>query len=392
MTTYATRLTTVLGAGVDRVRRWSQGSSQEEQHQQRSAIRFATTSEEEQEQEQEQEEAISDSSTATPPHSPTTNLLAPTLEPRSGPEGRRRREGGERGGLEDTASEETLVIVESPATLRPPVPVIDQVRDTDATAATMPSPEGPANSAATATARMSPQSARNAALPEDDGQRRLRQKLSDITRSNLPERERARKMHQVMTEKWNASRASKVVMQQVAGDAQSPSTPTSPTLIAISDDPGKPNPYKLLPGDSDKTYYTGPGTASGEGEAAAPPAQVLGCSHYRRGVRLQCSTCERWHTCRFCHDENEDHALVRRETKNMLCMHCGRPQPAQQDCRFCGVRSAKYYCDKVPRLSSIARVRKLTMSWRCSANSGTMTHRRAYITAMTVGYVALVRA
>jgi len=156
-------------------------------------------------------------------------------------------------------------------------------------------------------------------------------------------------MHQIMTEKWHKSRASKVVLQQQIVGGGNAVTPTSPSLPALTGDPDpsdKANPYKLLPGDSRKTYYAGPNPPVPEGDDCEAP-KVLGCSHYRRGVRLQCSTCERWHTCRFCHDENEDHALVRRETKNMLCMHCGRPQPAQQDCRFCGVRSAKYYCDKV---------------------------------------------
>ncbi|KAF8544077.1 zinc-ribbon-domain-containing protein [Trichophaea hybrida] len=206
----------------------------------------------------------------------------------------------------------------------------------------MPPPEGHLN-AAVATASIITTSQRaipikSSALPEDDGQSQLRQKLSDITRSNLPERERAKKMHQIMTEKWNASRASKAALL-----ADLSTIPTAPTFNETTVDPDpsdKTNPYKLQPGDSEKTYYTGPGSN--------PDSEFveLGCSHYRRGVRLQCSTCERWHTCRFCHDENEDHALVRRETKSMLCMHCGRPQPAQQDCRFCGVRSAKYYCDK----------------------------------------------
>jgi len=38
---------------------------------------------------------------------------------------------------------------------------------------------------------------------------------------------------------------------------------------------------------------------------------ILGCQHYRRGVKLQCSTCNHWATCRYCHDEEEDHKLIR---------------------------------------------------------------------------------
>lgn len=38
---------------------------------------------------------------------------------------------------------------------------------------------------------------------------------------------------------------------------------------------------------------------------------ILGCQHYRRGAKLQCSTCNHWATCRYCHDEEEDHKLIR---------------------------------------------------------------------------------
>lgn len=50
--------------------------------------------------------------------------------------------------------------------------------------------------------------------------------------------------------------------------------------------------------DKQKTYFD---------EAHA----ILGCQHYRRGAKLQCSTCNLWATCRYCHDEQEDHKLIR---------------------------------------------------------------------------------
>jgi hypothetical protein len=40
---------------------------------------------------------------------------------------------------------------------------------------------------------------------------------------------------------------------------------------------------------------------------------ILGCKHYRRGAKLQCSTCNHWATCRYCHDDEEDHKLIRYE-------------------------------------------------------------------------------
>jgi len=76
-----------------------------------------------------------------------------------------------------------------------------------------------------------------------------------------------------------------------------------------------------------------------------PPRQVLGCQHYRRNVKLQCSTCCKWYTCRFCHDAAEDHVLVRKETKNMLCMVCAVAQRASDVCINCGTTAARYYCN-----------------------------------------------
>ena len=87
---------------------------------------------------------------------------------------------------------------------------------------------------------------------------------------------------------------------------------------------------------------------------------ILGCQHYRRGAKLQCSTCHHWATCRYCHDEHEDHKLIRyasmvlfrssypirKDTRNMICMHCATAQSAAQYCQNCHIRLARYYCDK----------------------------------------------
>ncbi|KAL4975492.1 zinc-ribbon-domain-containing protein [Aspergillus desertorum] len=70
----------------------------------------------------------------------------------------------------------------------------------------------------------------------------------------------------------------------------------------------------------------------------------LGCPHYQRNVKLQCFDCKKWYTCRFCHDEVEDHRLDRPKTENMLCMLCGHAQPAAQYCKWCGGLAAQYYC------------------------------------------------
>ncbi|KAL1916101.1 uncharacterized protein VTP21DRAFT_6105 [Calcarisporiella thermophila] len=73
---------------------------------------------------------------------------------------------------------------------------------------------------------------------------------------------------------------------------------------------------------------------------------ILGCKHYRRGAKLQADCCGRWFTCRFCHDEATDHAIVRHNTKYMLCMYCRTPQPAAQSCSSCQRQLARYFCTK----------------------------------------------
>ena len=60
-------------------------------------------------------------------------------------------------------------------------------------------------------------------------------------------------------------------------------------------------PDILTEADICKTYYN-------EKEG------ILGCPHYRRGAKLQCGTCGQWATCHYCHDEREDHRLVRYST------------------------------------------------------------------------------
>ncbi|KAG0310294.1 hypothetical protein BGZ99_000467 [Dissophora globulifera] len=71
----------------------------------------------------------------------------------------------------------------------------------------------------------------------------------------------------------------------------------------------------------------------------------LGCKHYMRGCKLKANCCGKWFNCRFCHDDASDHAIVRSETKVMLCMHCQTTQPAAQNCSSCKACLAHYYCD-----------------------------------------------
>lgn len=205
-------------------------------------------------------------------------------------------------------------------------------------------------------------------LPADDGNSYMRKKILAIQESSISSNEKARLIHQIMTENYTLSQSNLLATRQIR--ALSPSSlvsqehlATSPSVQSLEDPMqvtpptsshviDQTNPFHLSPGDLKMTYYSKPENLSETGGMrnsgsldSLDEQPALGCQHYKRNVKLQCSTCERWYTCRFCHDEAENHSLNRRATKNMLCMLCGHAQAASGECQRCGEPSARYYCD-----------------------------------------------
>jgi uncharacterized CHY-type Zn-finger protein len=211
-------------------------------------------------------------------------------------------------------------------------------------------------------------------LPEDDGMGILRRKIHAIRDKAVPTDEKARLIHSLMTESYTSSQNS---FSRQASISRSPSsirslqrslTPTSPrirrsfdqlslALHSSTDTTEFSNMYNLAPQDLEPTFVPKDGLDTSTSGIQAPVTEclddpdyseeeeeVLGCRHYKRNVKLQCYTCRRWYTCRFCHDDAEDHSLDRRKTENMLCMLCGLPQPTAQWCKGCGERAASYFC------------------------------------------------
>lgn len=209
----------------------------------------------------------------------------------------------------------------------------------------------------------------DAALPADDGMGHMRKQIIAIQRTNSSSEEKARLVHGLMTEKHNSSQqnlhASHLSRAQSPGSMHSsdrPFTPSSPKSVdslgrtvspptSSSSNAVPTNPFQLSPEDLKPTYHhtssNDPKNGDNEGSSmeVEEVSKALGCEHYKRNIKLQCSACNRWYTCRFCHDAVEDHMLNRRETKNMLCMLCGCAQPASEECALCSERGAWYYCD-----------------------------------------------
>uniref|UniRef100_A0A093UXX4 Putative RING finger protein C2F3.16 n=1 Tax=Talaromyces marneffei PM1 TaxID=1077442 RepID=A0A093UXX4_TALMA len=221
-------------------------------------------------------------------------------------------------------------------------------------------------------------------LPEDDGMADLRRRIHAIRDNDASGIQKARLIHSLMIESYEAARAT--FSERPTSLSQSPtrirsrehSTASSlprirrlsnmsfDDLIERSTAASVREYYNVSTEDLEPTFAPKDidlTTGNIEESPAANPVpaienddnlsnsdyadediQVLGCLHYKRNVKLQCYTCKKWYTCRFCHNQSEDHALERQKTENMLCMLCGLPQPAAQWCKGCGERAASYFC------------------------------------------------
>ncbi|OTA57862.1 zf-CHY-domain-containing protein [Hypoxylon sp. EC38] len=198
---------------------------------------------------------------------------------------------------------------------------------------------------------------RRKSLPEDDGMGVLRKRIFAIQAQDIKASEKAHLMHQLLQEGYAKSKK--------AAPAERPLTPSSPLTSdqrrsqgplesfkfwqTLLDETETREEFDLTPEDLQPTFAPPRGPSEDTGEDVEDPEDLdyrpFGCEHYRRNVKLQCSTCNRWYTCRFCHDKVEDHNLIRKDTKNMLCMFCGTAQRAGDVCVTCGASAARYYCN-----------------------------------------------
>jgi tyrosyl-DNA phosphodiesterase 2 len=207
-------------------------------------------------------------------------------------------------------------------------------------------------------------------LPADDGMKHLRQRILNIQSSSITHDQKRYLMQQLLTESYaNAKRAKTVAQGKVEirprqngylEDSETPSASTSreigfgvTALETIKSWTGLDGKAAIYASEEDRlpTYVPTSATVVVDDEedpddvdTAEGAALVLGCNHYRRNVKMQCVTCEKWYTCRLCHDEVEEHTLPRRLTKHMLCMLCGHPQKVSDTCVNCNESAARYYC------------------------------------------------
>lgn len=190
-------------------------------------------------------------------------------------------------------------------------------------------------------------------LPEDDGMGQMRKRILDIQQLSAPSAEKSRLMHTLMMEQYFQAPRLSGLRPHSPSSLRSHERPFTPVSSQSNEILPMESPNTVFSAEDEltitederkATYYVPASNKDGSTEVQIANDRQFGCTHYKRNVKLQCSACHRWYTCRFCHDQNEDHCLNRRATRNMLCMACGCPQPASKVCKSCGQLAAWYFC------------------------------------------------
>ncbi|KAL2880198.1 hypothetical protein SGCOL_004585 [Colletotrichum sp. CLE4] len=140
-------------------------------------------------------------------------------------------------------------------------------------------------------------------LPADDGMGAMRKRLLDIQSQDIAADDKARLMHEALMEGYRKSRdaprqANAPASVIPAGEAWEQTLPMAP-LESLKfwqhsiGEPSSPEKFVLTADDVRPTYAASKLATREEPEGAV----ILGCQHYRRNVKLQCSTCAKWYTC-----------------------------------------------------------------------------------------------
>ncbi|KAI4190462.1 MAG: hypothetical protein L6R41_000767 [Letrouitia leprolyta] len=163
---------------------------------------------------------------------------------------------------------------------------------------------------------------RSRRLPADDGMGSMRKRIAAIQRTDSSSSEKARMIHDLMTEQYNSSQSSlhasnsfrarspaslgsherpitPASLRSMDNSVQCTSPPTSLSSVADTSNPFnlsfedlKPTFYEKLPSNQ-PTAVTGTRSTDQVSDASEDDSKPLGCRHYRRNIKLQCSACYR---------------------------------------------------------------------------------------------------
>ncbi|CAK4725319.1 hypothetical protein LEN26_018031 [Aphanomyces euteiches] len=147
----------------------------------------------------------------------------------------------------------------------------------------------------------------------DSAQANLKARIMEIqTNKSLTPKEKADGMQKIMMQQWTEAQE-RLTPKQTEPKPETPVADSDRTVVTYH--------------NADKT--------------------IMGCSHYQRKCKLYGKCCNKFYTCRFCHDEQEKHQFDRYATEKISCMQCHTVQPVGKKCAndACGIEFARYFCD-----------------------------------------------
>tara|TARA_B100001094_G_C18160719_1_gene789145 strand:- start:378 stop:1262 length:885 start_codon:yes stop_codon:yes gene_type:complete len=72
---------------------------------------------------------------------------------------------------------------------------------------------------------------------------------------------------------------------------------------------------------------------------------IKSCEHYNRNCMIFADCCDKFYSCRLCHDENEDHPIDRYKIKTIICKKCKTIQDKSNKCIDCNIEFSDYFCN-----------------------------------------------
>ena len=72
--------------------------------------------------------------------------------------------------------------------------------------------------------------------------------------------------------------------------------------------------------------------------------QLTHFSFLSLSVYSQTPCCKKLYSCRYCHDDHENHTFNRKTVTELICTECETRQKVQTNCQNCGIRFGKYTC------------------------------------------------
>jgi RING finger/CHY zinc finger protein 1 len=69
------------------------------------------------------------------------------------------------------------------------------------------------------------------------------------------------------------------------------------------------------------------------------------CTHYKNNIQVFATCCNKYYDCHLCHNENNDHDMLRREIYKVKCMNCNCENPPINNCIDCNKQFAQNYCN-----------------------------------------------